>query len=49
MQRWASFLKEGGSLLYRDPVVPAERVQAFSQDELYNERTIDGIDVLVRR
>jgi ubiquinone/menaquinone biosynthesis C-methylase UbiE len=45
VQRWAGFLKEGGKLYYRDPLIPWERIAAFSEGRLRHTGEIQGIQV----
>ncbi len=46
--KWSAFLRRDGKLFFRDPVIPAEKIQALSKGRLHHAETARGIDVFVR-
>jgi SAM-dependent methyltransferase len=48
LRRWVGFLRPGGKLLYRDPIVPAARIGALSGGRLRGLEATYGVDVFVR-
>lgn len=47
LAKWATFLKQDGRLLYRDPTIPAERIRSLSEDRLRSLETVRGGHVFV--
>ncbi len=47
LAKWATFLKQDGRLLYRDPAVPPERIPSLSEDRLLPLEMVRGVDVFV--
>jgi SAM-dependent methyltransferase len=48
LRTWVGFLTPGGRLLYRDPIVSAERIESLSKGRLRHLETTRGVDVFVR-
>ena len=49
VKRWVAFLKEGGRLLYRDAVIPTERIPAYSDGKLLPMGTAKGVHIFTRQ
>lgn len=45
LRRWAGFLKEGGRLYFKDPEIPPEQVERWSEGELEEVERVLGIPV----
>lgn len=48
LRRWTRFLKEDGKLLYRDPIIPLERIGPLSGQRLCHEETLQETGLFVR-
>jgi ubiquinone/menaquinone biosynthesis C-methylase UbiE len=49
VKRWVAFLKKGGRLLFRDAVIPAERIPAYSDGKLLPMGTTKGVHIYTRQ
>ncbi|MEA3439320.1 MAG: class I SAM-dependent methyltransferase [Chloroflexota bacterium] len=49
VKRWMAYLKEGGRLLYRDSVIPAEKIPACSEGKLLPMGTTKGVHIFTRQ
>lgn len=48
IQRWAEFLRKGGTFCYRDPVILPERIEVFSEGKLRKTKMVEGICIFTR-
>ena len=47
INRWTGFLVEGGTLLYRDPIISAEKIETASKGKLQRAKTLNGIQIFI--
>ena len=47
IEKWVEFLKKGGWLYYRDPMMPPEKIQTLSRGKLRQVRTVKGIHIFM--
>jgi ubiquinone/menaquinone biosynthesis C-methylase UbiE len=48
IDKWTGFLREGGMLFYRDPIIPPERIPPLSGGKLHEVKKIKGITIFAR-
>lgn len=49
LKQWARLLKQDGELLYRDPIIPPERIGPLSEGRFRHSESVRGVDVFVQR